>query len=216
VPRLSGDDRREHTFFVLLSPERGRPFVGPASARLSGRTSREGCTSEWGDPEAVVAALYDEHARPLLGLARLFVDHRDAAEDIIQEAFIRLARSLHRLEDPSKAAAYLRSIVLNLARDHNRRGLLSVRHSIPARDLDPAAVDEVIVDREEHRQVLAGLRRLPRRQRDCLALRYLLELPVDEIAATLDLSSNSVKTHLQRGLAALRHQPELIGLREDT
>ena len=48
--------------------------------------------------------------------------------------------SAHRIQDLAKAPAYLRSIVLNLARDHNRRGLVSLRHHLP-RD-DQAAVDD--------------------------------------------------------------------------
>lgn len=154
--------------------------------------------------------MYREHARSLVRLARLFVDHRDAAEDIVQEAFIRMARSLDRIRDPSRAEAYLRSIVLNLARDHNRRGLLSLRHRMPANDLDPGGVDEAIADDDEQRRVIDALRRLPRRQRDCVALRYLMDLPVSEIAVTLDLSENSVKTHLKRGLARLRIETGLL------
>jgi RNA polymerase sigma factor (sigma-70 family) len=159
--------------------------------------------------------MYRDHARSLVGLARLFVDHRDAAEDVVQEAFIRLSRSLHRIDDPSKAAAYLRSIVLNLARDHNRRGLLALRHARPADDLDPASVDETITARQQHARVVAELRALPRRQRDCIALHYLLELTVAEIADTLGLSPNSVKTHLKRGLATLRTAPDLAALLEE-
>jgi RNA polymerase sigma factor (sigma-70 family) len=162
----------------------------------------------------VIAAMYREHARALVGLARLFVDHRDAAEDVVQEAFIRLSRSLHRIDDPSKAAAYLRSIVLNLARDHNRRGLLSLKHATRHVDLDPVGVDETITNRDDHLRVLTALRTLPRRQRDCLALHYLIELPVADIADTLDLSPNSVKTHLKRGLASLRRLPDLAALLE--
>jgi RNA polymerase sigma factor (sigma-70 family) len=148
------------------------------------------------------------HARSLVGLARLFVDNRDAAEDVVQEAFIRLSRSLHRIEDPAKATAYLRSIVLNLARDHNRRGLLSLRHVLPANDLDPVGVEETVAERDDHRRLLQVLRALPRRQRDCVALRYLFDLGVAEIAETLGLSANSVKTHLKRGLATLRAHDE--------
>ena len=44
---------------------------------------------------------------------------------------------------------------------------------------------------------------LPRRQRDCVTLRYYYDMPVAQIAATLGLSVNTVKTHLQRGLDAL-------------
>lgn len=154
--------------------------------------------------------MYREHARALVRLARLFVDHRDAAEDIVQEAFIRMARSLDRIRDPSRAGAYLRSIVLNLARDHNRRGLLSLRHRLPPNDLDSGGLDETIAADDEQRRVIEALRRLPRRQRDCVALRYLMDLPVAEIAATLDLSENSVKTHLKRGLARLRTETGLL------
>jgi RNA polymerase sigma factor (sigma-70 family) len=139
-----------------------------------------------------------------VGLARVFVDHRDAAEDIVQEAFIRMSRSLNRINDPDRAGAYLRSIVLNLARDHNRRGMLSVRHQMPSNDLDPAGVDETITTKDTNRRLLDEVRALPRRQRDCIALRYLMELSVAEVAATIEVSENSVKTHLKRGLARLR------------
>jgi RNA polymerase sigma factor (sigma-70 family) len=145
----------------------------------------------------------------------LFVDHRDAAEDVVQEAFIRLSRSLHRIDDPDKAAAYLRSIVLNLARDNNRRGLLALRHAQPVDDLDPRGVDETVAGRHDHAKVIAVLRRLPRRQRDCIALHYLLELSVAEIADTLGVSPNSVKTHLKRGTATLRTTPDLASLIEE-
>ena len=57
--------------------------------------------------------------------------------------------------------------------------------------------------RDDQRRVLDALRELPARQRACLVLRYYDELGIDEIAATLGISRNSVKTHLQRGLAGL-------------
>ena len=126
------------------------------------------------------------------------------AEDIVQEAFSRLSRSLHRIRSRDKAAPYLRSIVLNLARDHNRRGLVSLRHQQSKyyeRDLS-SAEDQVVRD-EDQQAVVDALRTLPTRQRDCVTLRYYLELPVAEVAETLGISPNSVKTHLRRGLAAL-------------
>jgi RNA polymerase sigma-70 factor (ECF subfamily) len=51
--------------------------------------------------------------------------------------------------------------------------------------------------------VIDAVRSLPVRQRDCITLRYFEELGIDAIATTLGLSPNSVKTHLQRGLAGL-------------
>jgi len=155
--------------------------------------------------DAVVAELFEQEGARLVRMARFFVDDRTAAEDLVQEAFIRLARSAHRLRDRDRAAAYLRAIVLNLARDHNRRGLVSLRHRPPA-DPAPASVEEQVAARSDQQAVVAALGQLPRRQRDCLVLRYYLELSVPEIAETMGLSANSVKTHLQRGLRALEQR----------
>jgi len=152
--------------------------------------------------DEAIADLFNEHARSLVRLARLFVDDRSAAEDLVQEAFLRLHGSFHRIEDRSRAVAYLRSIVLNLARDHNRRGLVSLRHRLPEQR-GPASVEDRIVMREDQREVFDALQLLSNRQRDCLTLRYFLDLSPPDIAATLGLSVNSVKTHLGRGLAAL-------------
>lgn len=149
--------------------------------------------------------MFQEHGRALVRMARLFVDDRAAAEDLVQEAFIRLARSLDRIEQPDKAAAYLRSIVLNLARDHNRRGLVSLRHREPARPPERSTEDTIELE-DDQRTVVEALRALPHRQRDVLVLRYYLELSPPEIAETLGVSVNSVKTHQRRGLAALEQR----------
>ncbi|MEJ7582582.1 MAG: SigE family RNA polymerase sigma factor [Acidimicrobiales bacterium] len=157
--------------------------------------------------DLLVSGLYQDHAVALVRLARLFVDDRNAAEDLVQEAFIRLARHTDRIREPDKAAAYLRSIVLNLVRDHNRRGLVSLRHRAPADDVQATTEDEMVL-RDDQRQVIEALRQLPARQRDCVVLRYYFESGISEIAATLSISENSVKTHLKRGLASLEGRLE--------
>ena len=169
-------------------------------------SSRESASES--DADALVSALFVAEAARLVSLARFFVEDRTAAEDLVQEAFIRLSRSAHRIREPERAAAYLRSIVINLARDHNRRGLVSLRHQPPATTDEPSA-EETAAARESRLEVVAALRDLPRRQRDCVALRYYLELSVEEIATTLGLSRNSVKTHLQRGLRSLAQRLEM-------
>ena len=192
------------------------------SAIMAARVHGEEITSA---AEELVVRLFQQEGRSLVRLARLFVDDRDAAEDLVQEAFLRLARSAHRITDIDRAPAYLRSIVLNLARDHNRRGLVSLRHhstsigstSIGSTSTGPTAIGQrdaregsaipsapdLLVQSEDHRLVIEAVRSLPVRQRDCITLRYFEELGIDAIAATLGLSPNSVKTHLQRGLAGL-------------
>jgi RNA polymerase sigma factor (sigma-70 family) len=169
-----------------------------AAARLQGETISV-------ETEQLVVRLFQTEGRSLVRLARLFVDDRDAAEDIVQEAFLRLTRHAGNIEAIDRAPAYLRSIVLNLARDHNRRGLVSLRHyATSGREVD---VDDDIADQlvrsEDHRRVLDAVRRLPARQRDCITLKYFEYLSIDEIASTIGLSVNSVKTHLRRAMNAL-------------
>ena len=165
----------------------------------------------------LVVELFHREGRSLVRLARLFVDDRDAAEDLVQEAFLRMARHAGSIEVRDRAPAYLRSIVLNLARDHNRRGLVSLRHrSARGREIDvvddPATelADRLARD-DDHVRVLEAVRGLPRRQRDCVTLRYFEELGVDDVARTLGLSANSVKTHLRR---ALEHLGRSLGPEE--
>lgn len=170
-------------------------FLGDAAAPVA-------VLSTASEVDRLLVGLFEREGRSLVRLARLFVDDRNAAEDLVQEAFIRLARSAHRIKDDTRAAAYLRSIVLNLARDHNRRGLVSLRHRLPL-DAERAEEEDRLVLRDDQRQIIEALRELPHRQRDCLVLRYYHELGIDGIAQTLGISRNSVKTHLQRGLAAM-------------
>ena len=158
--------------------------------------------SSIGSVDALVSELFIAEGSALVRLARIFVDDRNAAEDLVQEAFIRLARNTHRIKDRTKAPAYLRSIVLNLARDHNRRGLVSLRHHLPFDDARASTEDELDLS-DDRKRVLDVLRELPLRQRSCLVLRYYEELGVDEIGEVLGISRNTVKTHLRRGLAAM-------------
>jgi RNA polymerase sigma-70 factor (ECF subfamily) len=184
------------------------------------------CTSEWVAIEAgsadtdatdkhaadaraadtLVEELFAAEGRSLVRLARIFCDDRDAAEDLVQEAFIRLNRSAGSIRDASRAPAFLRSIVINLARDHNRRGLMSLRHRAAMRrpEAGPSFEDDAIAEADH--ETLTALRTLPDRQRSCIVLRYYLDLSERDIADTLDISKNSVKTHTRRGLAALEAQ----------
>lgn len=161
------------------------------------------------DSDALVADMFSQEGSSLVRLARLFCDDRSAAEDLVQEAFIRLHRSAGSIRDLDRAPAFLRSIVINLSRDHNRRGLMSLRHHNTAERIapPPEADDRAVAD-EESAAVLAALRDLPERQRACLVLRYYEELSIGEVAETLRISKNSVKTHCRRGLAALESRLE--------
>ena len=178
--------------------------VEPGPTRLRHTVTSDAVHSPVGHdvPGLDIVELFASEAASLTRLARFYLDDRTAAEDLVQEAFIRLSRASGRIRRGGNPAAYLRSIVINLARDHNRRGLVSLRHRPPARPDAPSA-EEDATSRADRQEVIDALRSLPRRQRDCVTLRYYLDLSIPDIAATLGLTNNTVKTHLQRGLASL-------------
>ena len=168
-------------------------------------------TSEELDRRALVERLYHAESTSLVRMARIFTDDRSGAEDIVQEAFIKLYHSASRISDPKKSAAYLRSIVLNLARDQNRRGLMSLRHQDALVDRRPVEKpDDQVVRTESQADVLLALDSLSPRQRDCLVLRFYMDLSEREIAETLSISPNSVKTHCRRGLETLAELLEVV------
>lgn len=143
--------------------------------------------------------LYEREYRKLVRLASVLIDDRATCEEIVQDAFVRTLVSWASVLDEAKAPAFLRSAVLNGARSRLRRRAVARRHPeaplAPMPSMETASVD--------HQVVIGALRRLPDRQRDCVVLRYYLDLPEREIAATLGISNGSVKTHLHRGLATL-------------
>jgi RNA polymerase sigma-70 factor (sigma-E family) len=137
-----------------------------------------------------------------VGVARLLVDERADAEEIVQEAFARTWARGPDLAGAPEATAYVQRAVVNLARDTVRRRSVIRRLPVPAAGNAPAADGGVILD-EDQRRVTAAVRALPRRQRECVVLRYLLECSTAETARALGIAQGSVKSHLSRGLAAL-------------
>jgi RNA polymerase sigma-70 factor (sigma-E family) len=172
----------------------------------SPRETRESARSE------LVDVVFRRHYQALLRLAFVMVGDRTAAEDAVQDAFVSLHRNWRKLRDPDAAEAYVRSAVLNRCRSWVRRQatqrakrpLLLVQGGAP-----PRGPEDTTVARDEAGSVVAQMRTLPRRQREVLACRFVLELSVAETADLLDISEGSVKTHTHRGLRTLQQRIEV-------
>jgi RNA polymerase sigma factor (sigma-70 family) len=117
------------------------------------------------------------------------------AEEVAQESMTRALLRWGRIRD--RAPGWVAVVSLRLSIDATRRRTRPSYFD----DLEAPAVGPEI---ERRLDLTTALLRLPKRQRQVLACRYLADLPDDETAQLLGISSGSVKQHASRGLASLR------------
>lgn len=152
--------------------------------------------------------LYAGGRADLFRLAWLVVGDAGVAEDLVQEAYTRLWTHPERVQDATRVEAYVRSIVLNLARTRfstraRRRHVDTRLHGDPTGagklpDTDPMrGADDRAVLRD-------ALDALSTKQRACVVCRYWLGLTDAEVALATGMALGTVKTHLRRALSRLR------------
>jgi RNA polymerase sigma-70 factor (sigma-E family) len=160
-----------------------------------------------------LAGTFRAHRAELVRLAAFILTDWGAAEDVVQDVFVRMHAGhggIARLEDRDSVLPYLHRAVVNGCRSALRRQRLIRRHAEQSLCPAPTAEEAALVS-DERRQILTALAALPRRRREVLVLRYYLDLSEAEIAATLGVSAGTVKSTAARGLAelarALREMP---------
>jgi RNA polymerase sigma-70 factor (sigma-E family) len=134
--------------------------------------------------------------------ARRVVGDGGEADDIAAEAFARALVRWSTVRDLPHRDAWVSRVATNLALDTVRTRSRRERILIVQRAAE--AVGDGTEASAERMALVLALSGLPRRQREVIALRYLVGLPEAEVAAALGVSSNTVKTHLSRALTALR------------
>jgi RNA polymerase sigma-70 factor (sigma-E family) len=141
-------------------------------------------------------AAFEQHYTPLLRLCVALTGRREVAEDIVQDAFVRVAPRIARLQ-PAEVGPYLRRVAVNLWRNRLRRLRLERRHSGLRPVVQPAT------GLEERDEVWSALMRLPTGQRACVVLRYYEDLSERTVAEILHCSVGTVKSQTSRGLTRL-------------
>ena len=144
--------------------------------------------------------LYQAEYRPLMALGWTLTGSREAAEELVQEAFLDAYRRWEVVGALQRPGAWVRRAVLNRSVDVHRRrrtaeaGLrrLHAERTVPTAEAD--CIDETF---------WAAVRSLPERQAQCVALHYLEDRSIDEIADILDCAPATVKVHLFRGRQTL-------------
>jgi RNA polymerase sigma-70 factor (sigma-E family) len=136
----------------------------------------------------------------LLRFGHVLTGNPDEAEDLVQEALAKSMRRWRRAR-PDDPVAYVRRVMVNTHVSRWRRWGSRVQLG----DVPETAADDAGMQRSQDRDALRrALACLPARQRAVLVLRYLEDLPDDEIATVLGCQPATVRSLASRGLAALR------------
>ncbi len=150
-------------------------------------------------------AFYERELRSVIGLAYALSGSRSAAEDLAQEAFLAAHKAWGKVGRYDKPEAWVRRVVANLSVSRFRR---KVREARAMARLKPQATYLPALPAEDE-AFWREVRALPKRQAQAIALHYLEDRPVSEIAEILECAEGTVKVHLFKGRARLS---ERLGL----
>jgi len=186
--------------------------AGGGAARAADPDARLMAEVQAGSREAF-AELVDRHKDRLVGYLGRLTGSRDRAEDLAQEAFLRLYENAGRYDERGRLASLLWSIAVNLLRSEERRrrrwrivapflAAPSPAHGVPAADGAHARV----LRRELGREIQAALAELPLRYRVPLVLYEIEEWSYDEIGRHLGCRPGTVKSRIHRGRQRLKQR----------
>lgn len=141
---------------------------------------------------------YEREFRSVVGLAYALSGSRVASEDLAQEAFIAAHRNWEKVGSYDKPEAWVRRVVSNLSVSRFRRRATEIKAltRLAGFGTQPASLPELPQEAEDF---WSNVRKLPKRQAQVIALHYLEDRPVAEIAEVLECSPNTVKVHLHKG-----------------
>ena len=156
------------------------------------------------DSDDALRALYRDHATALLAFAEWFTEDRTAAEDAVQETFLRAWRHLPRLLDDGRPLRpWLRQVLRRVLIDAAR-----VARAHPVSQLDDVLIDrqvdggyDVLLDRG---LLARALEQLSPAHRQVLVEVYYRDVPAQRVAAKLGIPAATVRTRLHYALRALR------------
>jgi RNA polymerase sigma-70 factor (sigma-E family) len=150
-----------------------------------------------GDPDDGFEEAFDGLFAAARAVARRLVGDGPAADDVAAEGLARAYARWSKVRDLDYRDAWVMRVTVNVALDTLRKS----RRSLP---IEPPRVRDAVDDAVTRLALAEALRRLPRRQRDVVVLRYLADLSEADVAASLGVSAGTVKQHAHRALAALR------------
>lgn len=151
-------------------------------------------------PQSLADLLHD-HGREIQAVAYLILRDRSLAEDVTIETLLTAYEKAGSIRDEAALPAWLLRVATNKALTVRRR---SQRVVTMPEWIERPAPGDLAQEATDHLALLAGVADLPLQMRAAVVLRYYADLSVDEVAATLGKSPNTIKAQLQTALDRLR------------
>ena len=159
--------------------------------------------------------LMDRHVRPMLALATRVMRNADDADEVVQEAFLKVWTMAHkwRSDREAKFSTWLYRVVLNASLDRLRRArFVAAEEAGEQADPAPGGLD-LAMAHQRQRLVSLAMAEMPARQRQALSLYYFSDLSAPEAARVLDLSLGAMEALLVRGKRSLKTALARLGIR---
>lgn len=155
--------------------------------------------------------LMDRHIKQAYAIACRFIGNHDTAEDITQEAFVKVHAGLASFRGDAEFSTWVHRIVVNIALTRKRLDKNRTERHVSIESIQiAAATDDEFHMREQQAHVERALHELPTLQRAVVILRHLNGLSTKQVSAILQCSEGTVKTHLFRGLKKMRTKLEYL------
>lgn len=156
-----------------------------------------------------LVAFCDAQYPRLVGMLGLYCGDRALAEELAQETLLRMCRSWNSVRAKDDPAAWAARVGINLANSHYRRRRAEARSK---KRLSDSSVSPEGVGSVAQIAIRDAVRKLPRRYRTALVLRYYLDLSFKDVATAMDVPLSTAKTLTRRAVAKLREVPGMTDI----
>ena len=146
-----------------------------------------------GDNEGI-NLLFDKYYDKVYGYCYRHINHRETAQDLTQEVFLRVFRRIEDYRDYGKFENYLYVVAGNLCKDHYKR-----RKMLTLEEIEQQVEEQGFIRTEQAIGVQQALNQLPSLEREIVYLRYYQELKIKDIAKIVNLTISTTTYHLKQG-----------------
>ena len=180
------------------------------------KKQKQPCQADSLSKDELLTWLMEEYGDMVIRLAFTYVKQKQLAEDLSQEVFISCYHHLEAFQNKSSYKTWIYRITVNKCKDMLRswsyKNITYKDYLVSMFKTGSISTEAKVVDAQEREAIFEQVLNLPVKLREVIILFYYEELSIHEIADTLNLNDNTVKTRLRRGRNTLKIKMTGVGI----